>query len=410
LMSETDVPSGRWMTIEVNGQQVFGGTATQTPPGNGQMFQIQRKFTKSNNVTVRITNGQNPAWGVRFKLQYYSLKLENTSFSITSTAGSGGSISPNSIVYITQGRNQTYSITPNPGYSIADVRINGISNGSIPSYTFTNVQANQTIDALFKRTNWNWSRDGWAGWNHRIQVIGYPSGPNTEYGPVIVNGHGEHGAIIHLNGGFTKYWVWRTFTDPSGIGWNTIRFDGYNPETDVPWGRIVAIEVNGQQVFSGKGTQMPPGNGQFFTVQRSFPQSANITVNITGIQYPAWGPIFMLHYYSLNITQEGTALMSMQNGPSVTTEDYTKETTRLITNTTNTAGEYISFISTPTIIPDDNYSEAQVTENNAHLIVTREASGSIKPFIIPDSNSPEVKRLITNSTARVAKDVRDRNH
>ena len=68
------------MTIDVNGQQVFAGTATQTPPGNHQIFEITRSFPQSSTVTVKISNGQNPAWSPRFYMEYHSLKLsrENT--------------------------------------------------------------------------------------------------------------------------------------------------------------------------------------------------------------------------------------------------------------------------------------------------------------------------------------------
>ena len=63
------------MTIDVNGQQVFGGTAGQTPPGNNQMFEITGSFPQSSTVTVKISNGQNPLWGPWFYMEFHSLKL-----------------------------------------------------------------------------------------------------------------------------------------------------------------------------------------------------------------------------------------------------------------------------------------------------------------------------------------------
>jgi hypothetical protein len=71
----SDVPSGRWMIMNVNGNQVFGGTASQSPPGNGVPFEITRSFSQSPTVTVSISNGQNPAWGPRFAMHYYSVTL-----------------------------------------------------------------------------------------------------------------------------------------------------------------------------------------------------------------------------------------------------------------------------------------------------------------------------------------------
>ncbi|MCP4047486.1 MAG: hypothetical protein GY732_16030, partial [Gammaproteobacteria bacterium] len=48
---------------------------------------------------------------------------------------------------------QAYTITPDTDYMIQDLRVDGISLGALGSYSFTNVQANHTIQALFVSTN-----------------------------------------------------------------------------------------------------------------------------------------------------------------------------------------------------------------------------------------------------------------
>ena len=47
------------------------------------------------------------------------------------------------------GDNATYTITPNACYSIADVVVDGVSQGAVGTYTFTNVTAAHTISATF---------------------------------------------------------------------------------------------------------------------------------------------------------------------------------------------------------------------------------------------------------------------
>ena len=47
------------------------------------------------------------------------------------------------------GKNVTYTITPNTGYQISDVLVDGVSQGNITSYTFTNIQKNHDISASF---------------------------------------------------------------------------------------------------------------------------------------------------------------------------------------------------------------------------------------------------------------------
>ena len=72
-----------------------------------------------------------------------------TQYTITAGAGSNGSISPSGSVVVNQGSNQTFTITPNSGYVVSAVTVDGTSQGAIPSYTFNNVVANHTISAAF---------------------------------------------------------------------------------------------------------------------------------------------------------------------------------------------------------------------------------------------------------------------
>ncbi len=47
------------------------------------------------------------------------------------------------------GASQTFTITPNTDYHVADVLVDGVSVGAVTSYTFSNVIANHTISASF---------------------------------------------------------------------------------------------------------------------------------------------------------------------------------------------------------------------------------------------------------------------
>ena len=69
-------------------------------------------------------------------------------FTITATAGANGTITGLSTVEY--GANATYTITPNAGYLVDNVTVDGISMGAISAYTFFNVTANHTINATFK--------------------------------------------------------------------------------------------------------------------------------------------------------------------------------------------------------------------------------------------------------------------
>jgi len=70
-------------------------------------------------------------------------------YTITATAGTGGSIEPEGSIKVKKGNSRAFTITPDEGYQITDVLVDGESVGSVVSYTFTNVQKNHTIHASF---------------------------------------------------------------------------------------------------------------------------------------------------------------------------------------------------------------------------------------------------------------------
>ena len=71
------------------------------------------------------------------------------SFTITASAGVNGGISPSGNVTVIKGQDQTFNITPDPGYQVAFVDVDGFTVGALTQYTFTNVQSNHTIYASF---------------------------------------------------------------------------------------------------------------------------------------------------------------------------------------------------------------------------------------------------------------------
>jgi hypothetical protein len=73
--------------------------------------------------------------------------------SISASAGPNGSISPGGIDLVPQGASRTYAITPNPGYQVTDVLVDGISVGAMSSYTFSNITTPHSISATFSTTS-----------------------------------------------------------------------------------------------------------------------------------------------------------------------------------------------------------------------------------------------------------------
>ncbi|MDQ3014759.1 MAG: fibronectin type III domain-containing protein [bacterium] len=70
-------------------------------------------------------------------------------YTITATAGSNGSISPSGSVGVDHGTDKTFTITPNSGYKIAALTVNGGAQTINSTHTLTNITQNNTIAATF---------------------------------------------------------------------------------------------------------------------------------------------------------------------------------------------------------------------------------------------------------------------
>ncbi|MCM8797384.1 MAG: cohesin domain-containing protein, partial [Candidatus Omnitrophica bacterium] len=70
-------------------------------------------------------------------------------YTITATAGEGGSINPAGATTVNSGADLTITITADAHYEIADVLVDGKSMGRISTYTFSNVNSHHTISASF---------------------------------------------------------------------------------------------------------------------------------------------------------------------------------------------------------------------------------------------------------------------
>lgn len=132
-------PSYQWYSNTTDsttgGNEIYGATnATYQPStaaaGTTYYYCVVNSVT-SNVVGVTVTSAP------------------PVTYTIAATAGANGSISPNGAVTVNHGGNQQFTIAPNVGYRIADVRVDGSSVGAVSSYTFNNVTAGHTITANF---------------------------------------------------------------------------------------------------------------------------------------------------------------------------------------------------------------------------------------------------------------------
>lgn len=99
-------------------------------------------------LTVKNANGSNTV----VKDENIIVNSTLIPYTITSSiSGSpNGTISPMGMIDVASGQSKTFTIIPDAGYEVDVVLIDGVSQGSITSYTFNNVTANHTISVSFK--------------------------------------------------------------------------------------------------------------------------------------------------------------------------------------------------------------------------------------------------------------------
>ena len=115
---------------------------------------------KEENVTLDGTAGvamfMQPNNAVySFMLTPLGASHTHTYYTIKATVGVNGSISPSGNVSVREGRDQTFTITPDKGYAVSNVKIDGKSIGAVKSYTFENVKKSHTIEVIFMKANGN---------------------------------------------------------------------------------------------------------------------------------------------------------------------------------------------------------------------------------------------------------------
>ena len=166
---EKDAPAPTEYTITYD---LAGGTAE----GNPDTYTIEtRTFTLKNptksgytftgwsgtgldgenNMTVTIPTGSTGNRTYTAHWRYNGSGHSYSYYTIKATAGAGGSISPSGNVSVREGRDQTFTITPDKSYAVSNVKIDGKSIGAVKSYTFENVSRTHTIEVIFMKANGN---------------------------------------------------------------------------------------------------------------------------------------------------------------------------------------------------------------------------------------------------------------
>jgi urease beta subunit len=187
-------------------------------------------------------------------------------YTITASAGAGGTISPSGAVVVNYGQNQAFTITANTGYHVADVLVDGGSVGAVTSYTFTNVTSNHTIAASFAINTYTITASAGAG------------GTISPSGAVVVN-YGQNQAFtITVN---TGYHVVDVLVDGLSVGAVTsYAFNNVSSNHTI----AASFSVNIIQFVTSTDTvTVPEGSTASFQVRLSAQPSADVSVTVARV-------------------------------------------------------------------------------------------------------------------------------
>jgi autotransporter-associated beta strand protein len=148
-------------TLALNNNVFTIVTSSALNPGVYTLVSTPGAITGTVNATPSYTGGSGVASGCTGVVSISGNNVILTvSASIAASAGANGSISPSGTTTVIYNGNQTYSITPNPGYSVSGVTVDGSSVGAVTSYTFNNVTTTHTISATFAINSYTLTYNG----------------------------------------------------------------------------------------------------------------------------------------------------------------------------------------------------------------------------------------------------------
>lgn len=153
-----DPDAGKYQVTVVGGSgsgayapdEVVTITADAAPAGQEFDCWISQDGITLDDAASAQTTFKMPDHNVTVTATYKDASSSVTRYTITASAGQGGSISPSGSVRVRSGSDKTFTITAEKGYVISDVLVDGTSVGAVEQYTFESVHKRHTIEAIFE--------------------------------------------------------------------------------------------------------------------------------------------------------------------------------------------------------------------------------------------------------------------
>jgi hypothetical protein len=283
------------------------------------------------------------------------------SATITSTAGTGGSISPSGSVTVLGGTSKTFSITANTGYRIGQVVVDGVSKGALSGYTFTNITAGpHTISATFNPTIT--SSAGTGGYISFLGTTAVPSGGSKTY--TITPKAGYRIAKVVVDGSSVGAVSTYTFTNVTTPRTISAAFDEIGSAT------ITSTAGTGGSISPSGSVTVLGGTSKTFSI------TANTGYRIGQVVVDGVSKGALSGYTFTNITA-GPHTISATFNPTITSSAGT--------------GGYISFLGT-TAVPSGGSKTYTITPKAgyriAKVVVDGSSVGAVSTYTFTNVTTP----------------------
>jgi len=309
-------------------------------------------------------------------------------YTITASAGTGGSITPSGSVIVYSGTNQTFSITPNAGYYIAGVSVDNTPLGMLSSYTFTNVQASHTISATFATNPVITASAGSGGAISPSGAVSVAYGGNQTFAITPNTGYHIAGVsvdnvaqIVGTTYTFTNVTTAHTISATFAINTYTITASSGANGAVTPTG-VTTVNYGGSLTYT-----ITPNTGysvaSVVVDGSSLPASTTYTFSNVQVNHTI-SATFAINTYSITVTQGSNGIIS----PGTTSVNYGGSLTYTITP--NTGYSVASVVVDGSSLPASTtytFSNVQTTHtitatfaiNTYSITVTQGSNGIISP-------------------------------
>ena len=161
-------------------------------------------------------------------------------YTVSATAGVGGTITPSGIITVPAGSDRTFSIVPDPGYRILDVTVDSMHLGPVQSYTFSGTATDHSISATFTQAPVLCTITAFASQGGTVSPYGYLSvtpGSSLPFFVVPEPGYQVYGVIVDgINVGPVAYFLFSDIREDHTL---TALFI---PETELPGMMTLTLE------------------------------------------------------------------------------------------------------------------------------------------------------------------------